>query len=76
MEYIKHTENGFILSVQNNAPKGTGNCTAEEYYAIVALVKTAPVPPEGYEYRLTEGRTLELYPHPAAEGETVWQAEF
>ena len=54
MEYIKHIENGYIVSVQTNAPEGTGNCTEDEYITILGLVNTAPVPPEGYEYRLTE----------------------
>ena len=52
MEYIKHTQDGYILSVQSNAPRGMGNCTEAEYNAIMAAIRSAPVPPQGYAVRL------------------------
>ena len=74
MEYIKHIEDGYILSVQNNAPVGTGNCTQEEYNTILRLVNTAPVPLDGYEYKLTEGLEWVLCELPRLEYEETTES--
>ena len=67
MGYIKHIEDGYIISVQTNAPTGTGNCTEEEYQAILETIKNVPQPPDGYEYKLTEGLEWELCELPKIE---------
>lgn len=74
MEYIKYIEDGCILSVQNNAPVGTGNCNEEEYNTILGLVNTAPVPPDGYEYKLTEGLEWVLCELPKIEYEETTES--
>ena len=71
MEYIKHIEDGYIISVQTNAPAGTGNCTEEEYQAILETIKNVPKPPDGYEYKLTEGLEWELCELPKIEEEAT-----
>ena len=64
MGYIKHIENGYIVSLQTNAPVGTENCTEEEYNSIMDALKNAPSPKEGYGYRLKEDLTWEEYELP------------
>lgn len=76
MEYIKHIENGYILSVQTNAPTGTGNCTEEEYNTIIETIKNAPVPPDGYEYRLTTELEWVLCELPQLEEAEATEADY
>lgn len=67
MGYIKHIENGYIVSLQTNAPVGTENCTEEEYNNIMNALKNAPSPKDGYGYRLKEDLTWEEYKLPVEE---------
>lgn len=71
MGYIKHVENGYIVSVQTNAPLGTENCTEEEYNNIMNVLKNAPTQKDGYGYRLKEELTWEEYELPIVEEEAT-----
>ena len=65
MRYYKMIENGYIIAI------GIGfddvEITAEEYAAILEIIKTKPVAENGYAYRLKEDLTWELVEVPIAE---------
>lgn len=63
--YQKITENGYILSVTNGV--SNGNITEREYNAIITAVQNRPAPPSGFDYRLKEDLTWELYEQPVPE---------
>lgn len=49
--------------------------TAEEYAAILAMLKNPPAAPEGWGYRLTEGLQWGLYELPPADPDPELSAE-
>ena len=55
-------ENGYIVSIVKGVENG--NITEQEYNQIVAVLKKKPTAPEGYEYRLRDNLTWELYEMP------------
>lgn len=65
MRYYKMIENGYIIAI------GIGfddvEITAEEYAAILEIIKSKPVAENGYAYRLKEDLTWELVEVPIAE---------
>lgn len=68
MEYIKTVIDGYVVAVQSHAPVGKGNCTEEEYGAIMTAIKSAPAPAKGYAVRLREDDlTWEVYKLPMDE---------
>lgn len=67
MRYIKHIVDGYIVSLQTNAPIGTENCTEEEYNNILHVLKNQPTPKDGYGYRLKEDLSWEEYELPVEE---------
>lgn len=60
--YRKNTENGYIISLL----KGDvgGNITEEEYNEILSVIRTKPTAPEGFDYRLREDLSWELFEMP------------
>ena len=65
--YQKNTENGYIVSIVKGVTDG--NITEEEYNAILSVIHNKPAPPEGYDYRLKENLTWELYELPIVQPE-------
>ena len=67
MRYYKIVNNGYILVV------GTGNgyteITEEEYNDILNVISNMPVAPNGYDYKLKEDLTWEMYEITEAEYE-------
>ena len=62
MQYFKNVENGYIDAVCTGA--GAVEISKEEYDQIIAIVRTRPEPPAGYDYRLKEDLTWEEYALP------------
>lgn len=62
MRYNKTIYNGYTVAIGT----GTGGIeiTAEEYNEIMAIIRNRPEPTEGYDYRLREDLTWELYELP------------
>lgn len=50
MRFYKYIQDNYIVSI------GTGasgeEITAEEYEALLAVIRSKPTPPDGYDYRL------------------------
>ena len=67
MMYQKNTENGYIVSIVSGVTNG--NITEEEYSSILAVIRNKPTAPDGYDYRLREDLTWELYELPTPEPE-------
>lgn len=65
--YQKNTENGYIVSIAKGVTHG--NITEEEYNAILAVIRSKPTAPEGYDYKLREDLTWELFEIPTPEPE-------
>lgn len=65
MRYYKLTDNSYLIQI------GTGyggeEITLEEYQKINEIIKTAPIAPDGYNYRLKTDLTWELYELSVAE---------
>lgn len=60
--YQKNTENGYIVSIV--AGVTSGNITEDEYNAILDVIHNKPQAEPGYDYRLREDLTWELYELP------------
>mgnify|MGYP003291968469 FL=1 len=58
MGFYKATKDGYILGV--GQCKGNGNITETEYNEISCIIRNMPTPPDGYQYRLTDGLEWEL----------------
>lgn len=65
--YQKNVENGYIVSLVKGV--SNGNITEEEYNTILDIISNKPTPPQGYDYKLREDLTWELYELPAPEPE-------
>ena len=57
--YFKNIENGYIVSISLH--RGMIEITEKEYNDIQKIIIERPVSPNGYEYRLKEDLTWELY---------------
>ena len=76
MQYNKSIDSGYISGC------GTGNCgteiTESEYNAILEKIQTAPVAPDGYQYKLRadnlEWELVEL-PEPEPQDEELTDSE-
>ena len=67
MRYFKQIENGYLVAI------GTGyggtELTEEEYADLLAHIKARPTPESGYDYRLKEDLTWELYELPPVDND-------
>lgn len=75
--YQKNTENGYIVSIVEGVTNG--NITVEEYNAILDVIHSKPTAPEGYDYKLKEDLTWELYelpPAPPPEEEEAEESDY
>ena len=59
MKYFKNIENGYIVSV--STAHGQIEINKEEYENILQVIKTIPQTEQGFEYRLKEDLSWELY---------------
>lgn len=60
--YQKIVENGYLVSVVKGV--SNGNITENEYNAILETISNKPIAEEGYDYRLKDDLTWELYEVP------------
>lgn len=60
--YQINSENGYITSIARGV--SDGNISAEEYGEIKRILKSKPIPPEGYGYRLKCDLTWEAFELP------------
>ena len=58
MGFYKILKGGYILGVAKS--NGNGNITEAEYNSISAAIRSQPVAPDGYQYRLTTELEWEL----------------
>lgn len=69
MRYYKLIEDGYLTAI------GTGNggieITAEEYESILTLIREKPTAEAGYDYRLKEDLTWELYECPVIDDDEI-----
>ena len=65
--YFKNIENGYIVSISEH--RGMIEITEKEYNELQKIIIERPVAPKGYEYRLKEDLTWELYEITEAEYE-------
>ena len=70
--YQKNTENGYIVSIVKGV--SVGNITEAEYQAIMDIIRNKPTAEQGYDYRLREDLTWELYQLPEPEPEADEEA--
>lgn len=70
--YQKNTENGYIVSIVKGV--SVGNITEAEYQAIKDIIRNKPTAEQGYDYRLREDMTWELYQLPEPEPEADEEA--
>ena len=73
--YYKLIEDGYLIAI--GIGPGGEEITAEEYESIRTMMADKPLPPEGYDYRLTfalEWETYKLPPAPDPETEPVGDA--
>ena len=59
VRYYKRVENGYLIAI-GTGPGGT-QITADEYIQLQETIAARPLPPEGYDYRLTEDLIWEEY---------------
>ena len=70
--YQKNTENGYIVSIVKGV--SVGNITEAEYQAIMDIIRNKPTAEQGFDYRLREDLTWELYQLPEPEPEVDEEA--
>ena len=65
MRYYKIVEDGYITGI------GKGSCgeeiTAEEYESLMTIIRNRPTADTGFDYKLKEDLTWELYECPVIE---------
>ena len=73
--YQKNTENGYIVSIVKGV--SVGNITEAEYQAIMDIIRNKPTAEQGFDYRLLEDLTWELYrlPEPVSDDEDTEATE-
>ena len=74
--FYKIVDNGYITGIGTNGPDTVTEISEAEYNEILAVIRSAPVAPEGYVYKLTEGLEWELVeyhpePGPVSEDEAL-----
>lgn len=57
--YKKIVSDGYIVSIIKGVSEG--NISEQEYESIMQVIKSKPVAPEGYDFRLKEDLSWELY---------------
>lgn len=62
--FFKTSMDGYIIMLSGDA--GDVEITESEYNAIRETVRNKPTPPEGYDYRLKDDLSWELYKLPLA----------
>jgi hypothetical protein len=62
MRYYKIINDGYILVVGTG--KGNVEITEQEYNEILNVISNMPIAPQGYEYKLKDDLTWELYELP------------
>lgn len=67
MRYFKTILDGYIESVTTGI--GGKEIAEEEYHTILEIIKSMPIAPDGFGYRLKENLTFELYELPVVEEE-------
>ena len=72
MMYQKNTENGYIVSIVKGV--SVGNITEAEYQAIMDIIRNKPTAEQGFDYRLREDLTWELFQLPEPEPEADEEA--
>lgn len=60
MKYYKQIINGYIVGVGEDNVSHKNDITIDEYQYILSLIKSLPVAPDGFYYKLREDFTLEL----------------
>lgn len=60
--YQKNIENGYIVSIVSGT--SNGNISEEEYNTILNVIRNKPTAQKGYDYKLKEDLTWELYELP------------
>lgn len=63
IKYFKQIEDGYITAIMEGET-GENEITEEEYNAILAVIRSRPVPDAGYDYKLREDLTWELVAAP------------
>ncbi len=66
MRYYADYESGVLVGIGTGKAGGV-EITAEEYEHILSVIRSRPTPPKGYDYRLKEDLTWELYERPIVE---------
>ena len=74
--YQKNTENGYIISLASGV--SNGNITEDEYNTALDVIRSKPTAAEGYDHRLREDLTWELYEllTPESEDEDAAEADY
>lgn len=74
--FQKNIENGYIISLVKGVTNG--NITEDEYNTILEVIHNKPTPPDGFDYKLREDLTWELYelPTPEPEDEEATEDDF
>lgn len=67
MRFYKIINNGYLIAVGNGS--GGTEITEAEYNNLLSVIHNKPTTPEGYDYRLREDSTWELYELPEPEPE-------
>lgn len=67
MNYCKRVENGYIVLIGENC--GGIKISVDEYNTILEVIRNKPIPIDGYDYKLREDLTWELYELPTPEPE-------
>lgn len=62
MKYFKTIESGYIVALQTVT--GQTEITEQEYNEILEIIHNKPIAENGYDYRLKENLTWELYELP------------
>lgn len=65
--YFKNIENGYILSISEH--RGITEISEKEYNELQKIIIERPIAQNGYEYRLKEDLTWEMYEITEAEYE-------
>ena len=69
MRYYKIIENGYLVGIGTGA--GGIEITAEEYESLLNHIQNKPIAESGYDYRLKEDLTWELYELPIVPEEEI-----
>ncbi|MBR5223303.1 MAG: hypothetical protein IKV81_03975 [Clostridia bacterium] len=59
MKYFKTIKNGYIIGLQTII--GQTEITEEEYNSLLQIIRNKPIAESGWDYRLKEDLTWELY---------------